>query len=316
MVDIIGVPFDLGGKRTGSRLGPAVMRLAELESTLRALDVPVEDHGDLNVRARSNVPEGIRDFPSGQLVYAQLKSLVSQSIAEGHTPLILGGDHSISIGSIAGALETIDDLALLWIDAHADLNSPGTSPSGNLHGMPLGAITGQASGVNGIADQQWNELLNLVGERPLDGNQIAWVGLREVDPGEAKRIHSFEGCFGTTMQDADRFGVAGLMERFESWLERTGCGNLWVSFDVDCLDPILAPGTGTAVRGGFSYREGHLIAELLHSLLNRESKRFRLAGLDIVEVNPLFDRNNETAKMTVEWIASLFGKSILGKACR
>ncbi|MBV6457997.1 MAG: Arginase [Fimbriimonadaceae bacterium] len=313
MIDIIGVPFDLGGRRTGSRLGPSVLRLADIEGALQRLGIEIRDQGDLSIEPVAADPCGIREFATASVVYAQVKAAVAKSVSEGRTALVLGGDHSLSIGSIAGAMSAAPDLAVLWIDAHGDINSPGTSPSGNLHGMPLGALTGQPSGTTGLTDQQWKELVGLVGDQPLSGDRIAWIGLRDVDPGEAARIHSYPGCFGTTMQDADRYGVAGLLDKFDAWLQDTGSKRLWISFDVDCLDPILAPGTGTAVRGGFTYREGHLVAELLHSILNRPGATCRLAGLDVVEVNPLFDSNNETAKMTVEWVASLFGKSILGR---
>lgn len=312
MIDIIGVPFDLGGRRTGSRLGPSVLRLADIEGALRSLGLVIQDLGDLAVTDCPFNPCGIREFAAARQVYSQVKRAVAKSIDEGRVPLVMGGDHSLSIGSISGAMQSSPDVAVLWIDAHADINSPGTSPSGNLHGMPLGALTGQPSGSSGETDQQWRELVGLVEGEPLNGNNIAWIGLRDVDPGESERIRSFAECLGTTMQDADRYGVGGVLDRFDAWLQQSGCPHLWVSFDVDCLDPILAPGTGTAVRGGFTYREGHLIAELLNSILNRPGASCRLLGLDVVEVNPLFDTNNETAKMTVEWVASLFGKSILG----
>jgi arginase len=211
------------------------------------------------------------------------------------------------MAGISAALERMpEDLAVLWIDAHADVNTPGTSQTGNVHGMPLAALWGLPSGTTGLANAQWERLLLSIGRNALSPNRTCWYGLRDLDPAEQKRV----SASAVTMHEIDRVGVEQSISRLIQWVEASGAKGLWVSFDVDVLDPILAPGTGTAVRGGLTYREGHLLAELLHEQL--QASEVKMVGLDVVETNPLFDRNNETAKVAVEWIASLFGKTILG----
>jgi arginase len=245
-----------------------------------------------------------------------LRSATLTTLKAGRLPIALGGEHSIAIGGISAALaHTQGNLAVLWIDAHADINTPATSPSGSLHGMPLGALTSQCSGVDGLVDAQWLSLIHAAtAEHCLESNRIAWLGLREVDPGEAAYITGSSGCLTLTMHDIDRRGLVASVDRFDEWMKATGVRNLWISFDVDVLDPILAPGTGTAVRGGLTYREGHLMAELLREKL--DDGPYKLVGLDVVEVNPLEDTANSTAKIVVEWVASLFGKTILGCPAR
>lgn len=313
MIDVIGVPFDLCGKRLGSRLGPAALRLAGLMGVLSDLGLENEDLGDVPVGAEDGA-EGLRNFKPYLKCLKTLKSRTIESLAKGAVPLVMGGDHSIAAGSVSGALEMFDgDLALLWIDAHADANTPGSSTSGNMHGMPIAGLQGYASGASGKADDQWNRLLSeIVPASRLHPERCAWYGLRDVDPAERDLIRRTPGDLAITMQDVDRKGVVETMRQFDSWLRNTGAKHLWISFDVDALDPILAPGTGTAVRGGLTYREAHLIAELLREFLDAPGCPYSLVGLDVVETNPLFDSNNETAKMAVEWVGSLFGKSILG----
>ena len=313
MIDIIGAPLDLSGKRRGTRLGPAAVRLAGLVETLEVLGQRVEDGGDLTFGRERTAPGGLRNFEPVASFLGALRSRTQSSLRAGRIPLLIGGEHTLSIASVAAALEHHGDrLAVLWIDAHADLNTPATSPSGNLHGMPLAVLTGQESGSEGTKEREWLALLGaIVGERRLRPDRVAWLGLRDVDPGEQALVRSFEGCFPATMQDVDRRGLVGTLDRFDAWMRQSGATALWVSFDVDSLDPVLAPGTGTAVRGGLTYREAHLCAELLREKL--DGGHYTLAGLDLVETNPLFDTNNQTATTAVEWIASLFGKTILGK---
>jgi arginase len=234
---------------------------------------------------------------------------------QGDFAVTLGGDHSIALGSVSAALEKgKDDLAVLWIDAHADINSPSTSPSGNLHGMPLAALMGVPSGTNGLRNDQWNRLLTeVVPKHRLSPSRIAWLGLRDVDDGERQALRTMDAGYLASMHDIDRFGVVEMMARLDRWLIDSGAKQLWVSFDVDCLDPVLAPGTGTAVRGGFSYREAHLFAELIRESLDAIDCPYRLVGLDVVETNPVLDSHNTTAVTAVEWTASLFGKTILGR---
>jgi len=314
VIDVIGVPFDLCGKRLGSRLGPPALRLAGLTKVLQDLGLEVHDQGDLPTGIDAAKQDGLRNFEPLLSCVTDLKRRTLDALSRGSMPLVLGGEHDLSIGSVSAALEVFDgDLALLWIDAHADVNTPATSTTGNLHGMPIAALQGVHSGYGGKVEMQWGKLLSeVVPASRQRADRCAWYGLRDVDPGERDLIRRTPGDCAITMQDVDRRGVVDTMHEVDRWLRGTGATKLWISFDVDVLDPILAPGTGTAVRGGLTYREAHLCAELLREFLDAPDCPYQLAGLDVVEVNPLFDTNNETAKMAVEWIGSLFGKSILG----
>jgi arginase len=314
VIDIIGVPFDLCGKRLGSRLGPAALRLAELVPTLQALVGDVRDLGDLEVLVESSQADGLRNFEPLLSCLKELRIRTQAVIEARRIPLILGGEHDLAIGSVGAALAVHDgDLALLWIDAHADANTPATSSSGNLHGMPIAALQGLPSGIAGVCDVQWKYLCDeVVPAERLRPDLTAWFGLRDVDPGERDLIRDNPCALAISMHDIDRNGVVASVDKLDGWLRNSGAKKLWISFDVDVLDPILAPGTGTAVRGGLSYREGHLMAELLRERLDAPDCSYSLAGVDLVEVNPLFDTNNETARMAVEWIGSLFGKTIMG----
>jgi arginase len=311
MIELIGVPFDLTGKHLGSRMGPEALRLAGLVETLEKLGEKVKDLDDLPKQRESTAPDGIRNFEPLLSCLTELKSKVAGSIKKGNTPIVMGGDHAISIGSVSGALSAHKKLALLWVDAHADVNTPKTSPSGNAHGMPVGALFGLPSGLKGVKDQQWNKLLQAMGPARLSPNRTAWYGLREVDFGE--RPHTEKPSFTIAMDAIDREGLGSTVEKFHQWMVKSGSTHLWISFDCDCIDPVFAPGTGTAVRGGLTYREAHLLAELLYQKLNASKPPYKLAGIDLMEVNPIRDTTNMTAAVTVEWAASLFGKTILGK---
>ncbi|MCE9558275.1 MAG: arginase [Armatimonadetes bacterium] len=318
MIELIGAPFDLGGKRSGSQLTGAALRLAGFQSALGAVvgTENIRDNGDIQLSFPASPADGLHAFEAALETYSKLKSRVGESFARGATPLVMGGSHDISIGSISAALEaTKGDLAVLWIDAHADLNTPATSPSGNLHGMPLTALCGLETGSvaeskpwANHAEAQWQKLIPAT---KLKSNQIAWFGLREVDPGEIQNMNLIPGCRPYTMHDVDRYTIPKILNDIDLWLRGLGTKNLWISFDVDSLDPVLAPGTGTMVRGGLTYRESHLVAELLCESLRAKDCPYKLAGLDVVEVNPILDNLNETAHMAVEWVCSLFGKAIL-----
>jgi arginase len=296
-------------------MGPAALRLAGLIESLKEIVESVEDVGDIPVPPIVDGPSGFRHFGTFDAVAQALKRSVGDALDAGQTPVVLGGDHAIAVGSVSAAIERFpNDLAVLWIDAHADVNTPGTSPSGNLHGMPLGALQRLESGTTGTRDLQWRKLLtDVVPPTPLPADRIAWLGLRDIDKAESRSLLELKPQFVATMHDVDRFGVVEVMGRFDHWMQAGGATKLWVSFDVDCLDPVLAPGTGTAVRGGLTYRESHLFAELLREMLDSPLCPYGLVGLDVVETNPLLDTNNMTAVAAVEWIASLFGKTILGK---
>jgi len=307
---VIGAPFDLCGKRLGSRLGPAAIRLAGLVEALEELNLSVIDRGDVGLPLLAEDSEGLRNFRPLLAFVKELRTLSKESLTSGRIPVVLGGEHTLAVAGISAALEHFQgDLGLLWIDAHADINSPGTTCSGNLHGMPLAALARLPSGAMGLVDKEWTELLQLLSEvHKLDLEATIWYGIRDVDRAERGRL---SGC-AITMHDIDRHGVGAMVNRIDQWLRRSGVRQLWISFDVDVLDPILAPGTGTGVRGGLTYREAHLMAELIREALDSRGCPYQLVGVDVVETNPLFDSQNETAKMAVEWIASLFGKTILG----
>jgi arginase len=314
MIRILGAPFDKCGRMAGSRLGPGALRIAGLEGALRSIRLGVCDDGDLPLPPVAEAGSGILHFREGVEVARRLRQRVAEAIGSGDVPLVLGGDHSISIGSVSGAIQCFGrKLAVLWIDAHADYNTPATSPSLNLHGMSLAALVGFEVQEGRGADD-WGELLEtVVPADRLAPNHTAWYGLRDVDMGERAHIRASKGCLPLTMHDVDRQGVSATVAKFDRWMRESDADALWISFDVDVMDPVLAPGTGTAVRGGLSYREAHLLAELLHESLAAPGCPYRLVGLDVVETNPTRDRSNETATTAVEWVASLFGKTVLGE---
>lgn len=311
MIELIGVPFDLTGKAEGSRLGPDALRMAGIVKTLEAIGESVSDFGDLPKQTEETCENGIRNFRPFLNCVTALKTKVADSIKAGNIPLVMGGDHGISVGSVSGALEVNAKTALLWVDAHADVNDVATSPSGNFHGMPVGALLGLPSGITGPRDLQWKQVLDSVGPNRLQHSCTAWYGIREVDHGE--RPHAKAPALAIAMDAIDRYGVAETVDRFDKWMRGNKCTHLWISFDCDCIDPVFAPGTGTAVRGGLTYREAHLLAELLREKLDAKDCPYKLSGVDLVEVNPIRDTTNMTAAVTVEWAASLFGKTILGK---
>ncbi len=296
----------------GSRLGPAAVRLAGLEAAFDDLHVDFAWGGDLRGCDSLEAEETEIDPLLGCI--RELRKRTEASIKTGYTPLIIGGDHAIAMGSIAAGLNHHgESMALLWIDAHADVNTPGSSKTGRIHGMPVAALMGKPSGVMGERHEEWNRLLAALGPKRLKMDHMSWFGLRDVDPPERKLIRDDEACLASTMHHIDRYGLIWELRRFDVWMKQSKATHLWISFDVDAMDPILAPGTGTSVTGGLSYREAHLVAEVLHEMIDAENCPYKLAGIDVVEINPLIDQHNETAKMAVEWIGSLFGKTILGE---
>lgn len=311
---VLGVPFGLGGSRPGASLGPDAIRFASLVQQLTHL-ADVEDRGNVvtaPIGEHSGDGSGIRNFAAAFESLARTREQVSAVLREGRVPVVLGGDHSLSIATVSAALESAADLGLLWIDAHADLNTPDTSPSGNLHGMSVAALVGLECSPEHSGSSAWQKILNEVvqGHR-LPHSRVVWIGIRDLDPGERERIIAHDIRRAITMYEVDHFGLEAMMEHAAGYLERAGVRNLWVSLDVDVLDPLIAPGTGTGVRGGLTYREMHLLAEFLYELVGRESSPFDLAGVEVVEVNPPLDRQNETARLATEWLCSLFGKRIL-----
>lgn len=297
-IDIIGVPLDLGASRRGVDMGPYAVRAAGLRDELLALGHAVIDHGNLAVADRDTFPPEARggDFlPTIASICAELAGRVEESVGARRFPVVLGGDHSLAAGSVAGAARALrargESLGLLWIDAHGDINTPDTSPSGNVHGMPVAHLLG-----HGDSQLMFGDGASVRAEH------TALVGIRDLDPGERAHLRAF-GVHVFTMHDVDRRGLSSVMEEALS-LVNTGTSGLWVSYDVDAQDPVHAPGVGTPVDGGFSWREGHLVMEMV-------ADSGRLVGLDVVEVNPILDISNRTAELAVGLVASALGKRIL-----
>jgi arginase len=293
-VAIIGAALDLGQGRRGVDMGPSAMRYAGLEERLTSLGFLVRDHGNVETavpEATAIHDERARFLPEIKRTCERIAAKVVEAAETGTTPLVLGGDHSIALGTLGGLAAAHGPGGVLWIDAHSDINTPETSPSGNVHGMALGAALGL--GGDAFASDSWPL-------PALDPRRVALVGLRETDEGE-RRLLKEAGVRVFTMSEIDRIGVERAMREA---LDRVAGPNfVHVSLDLDALDPEIAPGVGTPVRGGLTYREAHLALELV-----AESG---LAGsLEVVEVNPILDRENTTALTAVELVASALGKTI------
>ena len=285
-VDVIGVPMDLGASRRGVDMGPSAIRYAKLHAKLLALGIPeLIDHGNLQVPIRESIEDidpQAKYLDVIQRVCAELAGLVETSVRSGGVPVVLGGDHSIAMGTLSGLTKARGAApGLVWIDAHSDINSPESSPSGNVHGMPL-----------------WFALQNGFALR----ERTVQIGLRDVDEIE-KRLLRESGVRAFSMTDVDRLGMTRVMEEA---LSIAGAGEtpIHVSFDMDGIDPSEAPGTGTPVKGGLSYREAHLAMEMLY-------ESGQLGSIEMVEINPILDTRNQTATLAVGLICSGLGKSIL-----
>jgi arginase len=299
-VTIIGVPLDLGSGRRGVDMGPSAVRVADLNRKLANLGYGVSDAGDVpvNIAETLQVGSGQSKFQKEILQTCQhLARLVEETLAMGHLPVVLGGDHSIAIGTLAGAAKHFQKLqqaiGLIWFDAHADFNTPETSPSGNVHGMPLAAAVGvgpkELAGFYDIAPKVKPQNTVLLGVRDIDAKE------RELLAASAVRVF--------TMRDIDERGMRSVVEEAIRIATQHTSG-LAVSWDMDFLDPAFAPGVGTPVKGGASYRESHLAMEMI-------ADTNKLVSLEIVEVNPVLDHMNTTAILGVELIQSALGKKIL-----
>lgn len=298
-IDVIGVPMDLGAGRRGVDMGPSAIRYARLDPTLRELGYTVRDLGNLDVPPPETTtdPDPRQHFLDPLLtVVDELARRTQASVTAGNTPLVLGGDHSLALGSVRGASQAAN-IGLLWIDAHGDFNTRDTTISGNIHGMPLAALTGRGD----------PRLVNLGRAEPparlINPRHIAVVGVRQLDPGERRllleaRVHVFP------MEQIDRVGLYQVMEEALA-ITCTSTDGLYLSLDLDALDPLIAPGVGTPVPGGLSYREAHTACEMV-------AETRRLIGMDIVEVNPILDTANRTAEMAVDLALSAFGKRVWG----
>ena len=303
-VEIIGMPLDHGAGRRGVSMGPSALRIAGLQEALQRAEINSIDAGDIFVP----IPEASdAGHPSQRFLgvvesaCTQLAEKVDASLAAGNFPLVLGGDHSIAIGTISGVSSHLQEagatspprVGVLWFDAHADLNTPDTSPTGNIHGMPLACLLGK--GPSSLID------IGFAGAK-IAPHRVVQLGLRELDPDEKRRILESD-ITAYSMEDIDR---RGLPEVVEEALEKvlTDCDHLHVSFDIDVIDPRFAPGTGTARQGGLTYREAHLAMEMV-------ARTRAVRSFELVEVNPVLDEGNRTAEVGVGIIASALGKSIL-----
>jgi arginase len=294
-VAVIGAPLDLGAGRRGVDMGPSAIRYAGLDDRLRAIGRSCVDFGNVQspvAEAADMGDERARYLKPVLRACEEVAALVERAAAEDHLPLVIGGDHSVALGTLGGLASRFGPGGAIWIDAHGDLNTPETTPSGNVHGMVLAAVLGLARPV--FDSDAW----------PLpavDPARVALIAVRSLDPAERAVIREL-GVKAYTMSEVDRLGVERAVR--EALTHVAGPGFVHVSLDVDAVDPEVAPGVGTPVRGGLSYREAHLALELV-----AESG---LAGsLDVVEVNPIFDRQNATGQLAVELAASALGATIL-----
>jgi len=299
-IRVIGVPLDLGQSRRGVDMGPSAVRVAGLEARLEALGFVVEDAGNIAVALPEQKKEGhprakyLKEIVATCTKHAEL---VLKTLEAGKTPVVLGGDHSVAAGTVAGVAEFFrkqnQKLGLIWIDAHTDINTPDSSPSGNVHGMPLAAIMGLGP----------PELANIFGFSPkIAPENCVLVGVRDIDAAEKEHVRR-AGIEVYTMRDIDERGMRAVMEEALRAAGR-GTAGYHVSLDMDWVDPEDAPGVGTPVRGGATYREAHLAMEII-------ADHGRLTSFEIVEVNPVIDEHNQTADLAVELTLSVFGKKIL-----
>ena len=299
-IAIIGAPLDLGQGRRGVDMGPSAVRVANLQARLKVLGYEVEDLGNIAVEQAEAWPEGdphAKYLPQIAAACDQLASLVQDALARGSSPLVLGGDHSVAIGTVSGVSQHFrkrgQRVGLIWLDAHADMNTPDSSPSGNIHGMPLACLLGMGPA----------ELVDLRGFRPkVAPENTVIVGLREVDLTERPHVRE-SGVRTFTMRDIDERGLRAVMEEAIRAASE-GTAGFHCSLDMDFVDPQHAPGVGTAVRGGATYREAHLAMEMICDSRN-------MTSIEVVEVNPVIDEANRTADLAVELIMCGLGKRIL-----
>ena len=294
-IDIIGVPIDLGADRRGVDMGPSAIRYAHLQSKLEALGYLVQDKGNIEVPIAemcSIIDPKLKYLDCIVPMSRRAAGAVSTSIQSGHFPLVLGGDHSLSLGSIRGAAKD-RKLGVLWIDAHGDFNTDGTTPSGNIHGMPLASLCG-------LGDkrllQLWDEPFPVV-----DPKRVAIIGARDLDPGEKINLRE-AGVMVMGMEQIDRLGMVAAVEKAIERVSRDVDG-IYLSFDMDAMDPRHAPGVGTPVPAGLTQREAHVACELA-------GETGKLVGMDVVEVNAILDVQNQTGALAVEFVLSALGKRI------
>jgi arginase len=299
-VRIIGVPMDLGASRRGVDMGPSALRVAGLQARIKQLGHQVEDIGNLSVKQPEEMPYGEKRAKYIEEIADACKDLgtaVQKSLEDGYMPLVLGGDHSIAVGSVSGVgahfRKEKKSIGCIWLDAHSDMNTPETSPSGNVHGMPLSALMGYGT----------EELYDLFGYKPkIEPQNVALVGVRDLDSHEKKFIKKL-GVKAFTMREIDERGMREVMSDALKYAMDDTDGVV-VSLDMDFVDPSDAPGVGTPVRGGVTYREAHLAMEMI-------ADSETMVSMEIVEINPVIDEHNRTALLGVELVLSGLGKKIL-----
>ena len=298
-VRMIGVPMDLGAGRRGVDMGPSAVRYAGLGQLVQGLGFNYADGGDISVPLpEARAPgKGARYLKEIHRACERLAQRVEKLMDDGVMPLVIGGDHSMAIGTITGVSSSFrkrgEKLGLIWVDAHADMNTPETSPSGNIHGMPLGSVMGYGA----------PELVNLGGFSPkIDPDNVALIGIREVDPGE-REIVLRSGIHYYEMMKVDARGMGAVIEEAMAHAMR-GTAGVHLSFDMDAVDPEVAPGVGTPVRGGLSLRESHLIMEVV-------SDSARLVSMEFAELNPIHDVANQTGQLLCELVGSALGKKVM-----
>ncbi|MFD2923428.1 arginase [Halobacillus naozhouensis] len=295
-LSIIGVPMDLGQMRRGVDMGPSAIRYAGIVERLENLKYTIEDLGDIDIKRPAqkddNKLDNLRNLNEVAEGNHRLAETVDEVVGKGDFPLVLGGDHSIAMGSLAGIAKHYDNLGVIWYDAHGDLNTGDSSPSGNIHGMPLAVSLGIGH----------EKLTNILDYQPkIKPENIVIIGARSLDEGERILIKE-KGIKVYTMHEVDRMGMSEVVEETIEYLKERTDG-VHLSLDLDGLDPEEAPGVGTPVMGGLSYRESHLAMEMLF-----QSKM--ITSAEFVEVNPILDEKNKTANMAVGLMGSLFGESL------
>ncbi|MCC7052023.1 MAG: arginase [Gemmatimonadaceae bacterium] len=297
-VQLVGVPMDLGASRRGVDMGPSAMRLSTLTPLLERLGLQVHDAGNVPVPDRSAIGSTLHArLEAIRIVCAELAGRTAAAVRAGVQPIVIGGDHSLAAGSVAGTATALAErgarTGLIWLDAHADLNTPASSLTGNIHGMPVAHLLG-------MGDARMSRLASVF--PAIRPEHLVYVGLRDVDEAEKTMIREL-GLHAFTMRDIDERGLRSVMEEAVT-IATSGTGGVHVSCDADWIDPGEAPGVGTPVRGGATLREAHLAMEIIHD-------SGAMVAMDLVEINPILDRQNHTAELAAELIASAFGRRTL-----
>lgn len=297
-IDIIGVPLDLGANRRGVDMGPYAIRYAGLKKAIENIGVKYNDFGNINVP----VPENTSENENSKMKYIseitevnqKLSQMVEQSLLNQHIPVVLGGDHSIAVGTILGSQSILKNIGVIWMDAHGDFNTSKTTLSGNLHGMSLAASTG-------IGETRMSAFKN-ENTNYIDSKKVVLIGVRDLDNEEVIQIKN-SGASIFTMEDIDMQGMRKIMNAAIQ-IAGTDTEGIHLSFDIDVINPNEAPGVGTPVNGGLTYREAHLAVEMLHN-------SNKICSMEFVELNPILDKRNQTGELAVSLICSALGKRIL-----